>query len=270
MKRVLTITLVFQSYLFLTQGVYNSGARNVALSNTTAADSDEWFYFNNPGAYAEKNRFFVGVSYENRFLIKEMQSQTIVGVIPLRKGALSVGSQVYGYTQFRSFKTGLGYALPLAEFISAGVQLNYQGVRLNQYYGSKNTMTAEFGILTKLNKKVNIGFSVFNLGSTILDDYQYDRFTNLMRLGVRYQLSDKVLFLSEIEKNSEFPLNVKLATEYSPAENAFIRGGFSLRPVSFSFGFGYVLAKTIMLDIGSGYHQSMGWSPAVSCSYKFL
>jgi len=76
--------------------------------------------------------------------------------------------------------------------------------------------------------------------------------------------------LSEIEKNSEFPLNVKLATEYSPAENAFIRGGFSLRPVSFSFGFGYVLAKTIMLDIGSGYHQSMGWSPAVSCSYKFL
>ncbi len=269
MKLVFFTGVFFLSNLILSQGVYTTGARNLALSNATVAHSDEWFYFNNPGAIQDIKKFSVGVSYENRFLLREMQSESVVGVIPLKKGILSIGSQIYGYTQFRSFKTGVGYALPLAEFLSAGVQLNYQGVRLNQNYGNANAMTAEFGVLSKLNKKVSIGFSIFNIGSAILDDYEYDRYSNEMRLGVRYQLSNKVMFLSEIEKNSEYPLNVKFSTEYLPADNVYLRGGFSLQPVSYSFGLGYVFAKSVMLDFGTSYHQFLGWSPAVSCSYKF-
>ena len=268
MRISLFFLLCFQIHVLISQGIYSSGARNVALSNASVALSDEWYFFNNPGATPSSQKMAFGVSYENRFLLKEMQSQTLVGVIPLKKGVLSFGSQVYGYSQFRSFKTGIGYALPLAEFISAGVQLNYQGVRLNQNYGSVNAMTAEFGLLTKLNKKVAIGFSIYNIGSALLDEYQYDRFTNLLRLGLKYQLSDKVMFLSEIEKNSEYPLNVKISTEYLPTDNVYLRGGFSLQPVAFSFGFGYVFEKFFMLDVGSTYHQVLGWSPAISCSYK--
>ena len=236
MKIVILLAIIFQLKDALTQGVYTSGARNVALSNATVAISDEWSYFNNPGAISVNQKVAFGVSYENRFLLKEMQSQSFVGVIPLKKGVLSIGGQLYGFSQLRSFKSGVGYAMPLAEFVSAGVQLNFQGVRLNQNYGSSNTMTAELGVLTKLNKKLSIGFSVFNLGSALLDDYQNDRYTNVIRLGAHYM---------------------------------YLRGGYSLQPVSFSFGFGYVFVESISLDFGTAYHQQLGWSPAVSCLYKF-
>ena len=269
MKIIILLAIIFQLNYALTQGVYTSGARNVALSNATVAISDEWSYFNNPGAISVSQKVAFGVSYENRFLLKEMQSQSFVGVIPLKKGVLSIGGQLYGFSQLRSFKSGVGYAMPLAEFVSAGVQLNFQGVRLNQNYGSSNTMTAELGVLTKLNKKLSIGFSVFNLGSALLDDYQNDRYTTVIRLGAHYKLSDKVLFLAELEKNSEYPLNLKFSSEYLPAKNMYLRGGYSLQPVSFSFGFGYVFVESISLDFGTAYHQQLGWSPAVSCLYKF-
>ena len=57
-----------------------------------------------------------GVSYENRFLLKELQSQGLTAVIPLKSGVLSVGAQSFGYTEFRTYRSGLGYSLKLSDF----------------------------------------------------------------------------------------------------------------------------------------------------------
>lgn len=269
--KILLIFLFILNFTFIfCQGVYSNGARNISLANATAALNDEWYFYNNPGVVPISKNITLGASYENRFLVKEMQSQSLVGIIPMKNGVISFGSQLYGYSQFRSFKSGVGYAMQLAEFVSAGIQLNYQGIRLNQNYGGYKTVTAEVGVLAKLNKKLSCGFSVWNIGNAILDDYQNDRFTNTMRLGFNYKLSQMVTILAELEKNSLYPLNLKMATEYKPSENVFIRGGCSLQPVSFSFGFGYLFAQSFSLDFGTTYHQPLGWSPAVSCVYKIL
>jgi len=267
--QVLT-TFLFLGILFTgnTQGYYPMGSRAQSLGNASNTLEDVWAYHHNPAALTGVKKLAVGISYENRFLLKELQSQGLAVALPLKKGVISFGGQRFGYRNFLSFKTGLGYSLKLSELLSAGVQLNYAGIRLPDAYGSHGTVTAELGLLAKVNDKWKLGFSVFNIGRNKLSDYQEDRYTTVMRLGTAYKISSKVLFVAEAEKNVDYPLRGKVGIEYAVVSNFFIRGGFATEPVEVSFGVGYQFKKFFKLDLGSCYHQILGWSPNFSFNYQ--
>ncbi|MBL4862593.1 MAG: hypothetical protein JKY09_06205 [Crocinitomicaceae bacterium] len=245
------------------QGWVPSGARSMSLANASVCLSDVWAYHNNPGALGEIESLSVGVSYENRFLLKELQSQGLAVAVPLKVGVISVGGHLYGYDQFRSYKGGLGYSLKLAEKLYAGVQMNYQGVRLSGNYGAKNSVTAEAGVYSKLSEQWKLGVAVFNVGRSQLSDYEDDRFSTMMRIGSSYRFSKKVELSVEIEKDLEYALRLKSGVEYQVVDHFFIRGGVATAPVELTFGFGYHFDR-IHLDLGSAYHQILGWSPHFS------
>jgi hypothetical protein len=250
------------------QGWLPMGGRSNSMANATVAIADPWSYHHNPGALAEVEQTSIGVCYENRFLLKELQSQGLVYVQPLKKrGVISVGAQTYGFQAYRTNRAGAGYSMKLSENFSAGVQINYQGIRLNENYGSKNTLTAELGILAKLTENWKIGMSVFNLGRAKLSFYQDDRFTTLMRLGTSYSFSKKVIVAAEAEKNIDHNIRFKTGLDYQAIENFFFRAGFATQPIEFSFGFGYRFSG-IQLDLGSAYHQQLGWSPHFSLTFQ--
>jgi len=251
-----------------TQGYYPMGSRAQSLGNASNTLEDVWAFHHNPAALTGVKKLAVGISYENRFLLKELQSQGVAVALPLKKGVISVGGQRFGYRNFLSFKTGLGYSLKLSELLSAGVQLNYAGVRLPDAYGSDGTVTAELGLLAKVNDKWKLGFSIFNIGRNKLSDYQQDRYTTVMRLGTSYKISTKVLLVAEAEKNVDYPLRGKVGLEYAVVNNFFIRGGFATEPIEVSFGVGYQFKKYFKLDLGSCYHQILGWSPNFSFNYQ--
>ena len=165
----------------------------MSMGNASSTLNDVWAFHNNPGALGLIENFSIGLSYENRFLLKELQTQSLACAIPLKVGVISVGGHMYGYRKFRSYKGGIGYSMKLAEKLSAGVQINYQGIQLEEYYGSKNTVTAEVGILASISEKWSASAAVFNLGRAKLSSFEDDRFTTMMRLGSSYQFSDKFL-----------------------------------------------------------------------------
>jgi hypothetical protein len=237
------------------------------MANASACNIDAWGYHNNPGALGQVESITAGVSYENRFLLKELQSQGFAVVIPLKVGVISVGGHLYGYNQFRSFKGGLGYSMKLADKFYAGVQLNYQGIRLSQNYGSTNSMTAEAGIYGEITDNWSFGVSVFNLGRAKLSEFQDDRYSTVMRIGSVYKFSDKFLLSGEFEKDLEHDLRFKSGLEYQVIDNFFVRGGFATAPVEVTFGFGYKF-KQVQLDLGSAYHQILGWSPHFSLVFQ--
>lgn len=249
------------------QGWLPIGGRSNSMGNATVAVSDPWSYFHNPGALAEVDKVSIGIAYENRFLLKELQSQGLVYVQPMKTGVLSVGAQLYGYDQFRLYRAGVGYSLKLSEMFSAGVQLNYQGIRLAQNYGSKNTLTAELGAIAKITEKWKMGISIYNLGRAKLADFEDDRFSTVMRLGTSYAFSNKVIVAAEAEKNIDHPLRFKAGLDYQLIKNFYFRAGFATQPIEVSFGFGYKF-KLIQLDLGSAYHQQLGWSPHFSLTFQ--
>jgi len=265
MRFIFLLFYIFPCYVF-SQLESSVGSRSSALAHSTVALTDVWSYYHNPGALGSLDRMAVGLSYENRFLLKELQSQALVVAVPMRIGVLSVGTHFYGYRQFRSQRIGAGYSLKLAEKLYAGVQLNYQGLQLNENYGSQQTATAEAGLLAFITSHWKIGVSINNVGRAKLNDYQDERFPTRFRFGTSYQLSSKVLFLLEGSKVVHYKERVKIGIEYQAVKDFFIRLGVSNQPIEFSFGFGYYW-KHFTFDVSSAYHQDLGWSPQVSMLY---
>ena len=262
----LIFVFALQSIALFSQGWMPMGARSNSLANASVTLTDVWAFHHNPGALGELKALSAGISYENRFLLRELQSQGLVIAQPLKVGVVSIGAQFYGYNQYRTQRIGAGYSMKLTDFLFAGVQLNYQGLTLNENYGSNHSMTAEAGIQALISDKWRIGVSVFNIGRAKLSVFEDDRYSTIMRLGTSYTISDKVIVLAEAFKNLESKVDFKGAVEYQAFDNFFIRAGASSAPVEFTFGFGYKW-KTIQFDLGSGYHQILGWSPNFSLSY---
>lgn len=249
------------------QGWVPGGGRSMSMANASICNNDVWGYFNNPGALADVDKLSVGISYENRFLLKELQSQGMAVAIPMKIGVISIGGHMYGYNQFRSYKAGFGYSLKLADKLFTGVQLNYQGIRLAEHYRSANSITAEAGVYGEINDNWKVGVSVFNIGRSKLAEYQDDRFSTIMRLGSSYTFSKKVLLSGEFEKDLDNPIRFKAGLEYCLVEDFYVRTGFGTGPVELAFGFGYKF-KQFQLDLGSAYHQILGWSPHFSFVFQ--
>lgn len=260
-----TITLLGHS-IFYAQGWQPAGARSMSMANSTVAVSDAWSFHHNPGATAFIKQPTAGISYENRYLLKELQTQALVYAHPLKTGVISAGAQSYGYKVYRTTRIGLGYSLKLGERISAGVQLNYQGLRIESY-GSKSTVTAEAGLLAKISEKVSVGFSILNLGRNKLSAFQDDRFSTFMRLGMNYRISDKAILLLEAEKEVQSRLRAKGGLEYELIDRFFLRAGGAFNPIEVTFGFGYHFRNRLQLDFGSAWQQQLGWSPHFGLTY---
>lgn len=251
------------------QGWQPAGARSMSMANSTVALDDVWSYHHNPAGLAFVKSTSAGLSYENRFLLKELQTQAAVVAHPLKVGVISAGAQMYGYRAYRTTRVGLGYSMLLGEKISAGVQLNYQGIRIDNY-GSKGTVSAEAGILAKINSKISLGFSVMNIGMAKLTAFEDDRFSTYMRLGLNYQISSKVAILAEVEKSIETKLRVKAGMEYELVERFFFRLGAASNPTEITFGIGYEFKNRLKIDLGSAWHQHLGWSPHFGLTYELL
>jgi hypothetical protein len=268
-KRIFLMTIfIFSLQFSFCQGWLPMGSRSHALGNASVAIDDIWAYHHNPANLVSVKKLGFGLSYENRFLLKELQSQGFVVALPLKVGVISFGLQSFGFKNFRTNRLGVGYSMKLAEFLSCGVQLNYHQVRLTDAYGRKDALTAELGLKANITDNWKVAFSVFNLTRTKISEFGEDRLTTLMRFGTQYTFSEKVMFVAELEKNIEFPVRFKTGLEYSPIKKLFLRGGFATQPIEISAGLGYRFKEQFQLDIGSAYHQILGWSPNFSFTYQ--
>lgn len=248
------------------QGYNPVGARSNALSNASVTLDDVWAYHHNPGATASIKSFSAGVYYETRFLSKELQTQALAVAIPLKKGVITTGAQFFGYEQYRQSRFGVGYAMQLTERFAAGVQLNGQQLRLGNNYGATFNGTVEAGLIAKISEKWRLGASVMNIGRQRISTLE-DRYSTVMRIGCQYLPSKRVLVLAEVEKDVMHPIAFKGAVEYQPLDVLFIRLGAQSGPTHFSFGFGY-RKKGFAIDLGTKYHQVLGWSPMIGLNYQ--
>ena len=102
----------------------------------------------------------------------------------------------------------------------------------------------------------------------MLSEYGEDRLTTVMRIGTQFNFSDKVFVVAEVEKNIEYPLRIKSGIEYNPMKKLFLRGGIATQPIELTAGLGYRFKEQFQIDMGSAYHQVLGWSPNFSFIYQ--
>jgi len=273
MKKIYIILFVLNSSILAQAGFDPSsrGGRSAGMGYNSVVSNEFWSVFNNQAAMAWNAKLSAGVFFENRFSLKEMNTRGMGIVIPASKyDAFGLTYSQYGYSAYNETKIGLSYAKSFARKVAAGIQFDYLRTASSIENGSKGVFTFEFGLQSKVSKKMLIGFYAFNPIHSLLSDYNgYTEYVPVViRFGLAYQFSEKFILESEIEKDLHHDAIIRIGGDYKINETFFIRGGLSTGVVLYSFGVG-TKWHGLTFDIASSYHQVLGISPSVSLNYDF-
>jgi hypothetical protein len=266
----ITFTLLFLSTSLKAQNMLMyAGARSQAMSDASVTMSDVFAAFNNQAALTGLSNTEAGIAVNTRFAVKEMNTLFAAFALPLseNRGVFSVSLNRYGYSLFNQSKAGIGYARKLSQVFSAGIQLDYMNTHLADGYGSRSSFTVEAGVLATFNK-LKAGVHFFNPVNVKLADYDDERIPIIVKAGISYEVSEKVIAAAEMYKNINDKSIFKVGIEYHPVKALYVRGGVSSSPVQFTFGVGAAFGN-FHFDISSGYMQPLGYSPAGSLRYSF-
>jgi hypothetical protein len=245
------------------------GSRSQAMCDASATVSDVFAAFNNQACLTQLIAPEAGMAVQNKFALKELSTLSAAFALPLKnnKGVFALSIGRYGYKLFNQNKVGLAYAKQLSQVFSAGVQVDYLNTHIAEGYGSRSSFTVEGGVLASLGK-LKAGFQVFNPVNVKLADYNDERIPVIVKLGMSYTFSDKLLASAELNKVINRSEIIKIAIEYHPVNALYIRAGVRTDPVQFTFGFGFKF-QNFYADLSSGYYEPLGYQPGLSLRYAF-
>lgn len=247
---------------------YPIGARSSAMGNASVSLSDMWSAHHNQAGLGFVRDFGAGVSYENRFLLKEISVRGGVVALPIKAGTFGLCITNFGYSQYSENKYSLSFAKAFGEKLSAGIAMDYLSTRIAEGYGNRGALAAEAGIIAKPLKGFTIGVHVFNPTRSKISAYDDERLPTIIRLGGDYLFSDKVRLAVEAQKDIRYKTEFKAGLEYLPVKELYLRIGISTNPTLSTFGFGLNL-KNFKIDFAASYHQTLGISPQLGLSYTF-
>lgn len=252
---------------FVVAGQDHPGANIAALGGTGSTATNLWSAFYNQAGLARAKSFEAGAFYQSRFAMKELAFRGVVAALPTGNGTIALSYKSFGYSAFTSDKTGLAYAMPFGEKLSAGVQIDYYSIRISEGYGNRRSVGVSAGFQFKLTPKFTLAGAVENPNRSKLSNYNDERLPSLIRFGGAYTFSDKLKLVSEVRKPSNSKPQTSGGIEYQTTETFTLRAGFNTFPVSSSFGFGYK-TKTLATDLAVAYNSLLGFSPQLSLTLQ--
>jgi len=262
------LLLILSLHLFAQHDKWQAGARSAAMGNASIANQDVWAGFNNPAALTTLDAISTGVFYENRFLVSEMSSAALAIAIPAGQGAIAINYSRFGYSLYNENRIGIAYAMPLADWLSMGVQFDYLGSVQPQAYGNSHILSFDIGILAEPAENFFFGAHIFNPANIGLNGDVDRNIPTAMRVGIAYWFSKKTLASVEAETDMNTYTTLKAGVEYKMLEQFSLMAGINAKPVRASFGAAYEW-NDLRLDLAYSYHQQLGNSPHIGISYAF-
>jgi len=263
MKKILLLGLLFFGGMAFGQmsTVTPIGA---GVGHATVAMQSPVALFSNQAGLTNLTKFAVVAAAEQRFLLSELQSVAIGAALPTRSGSFGLVVQSFGYEEFRQQKIGLSYARKLWSALSIGAQFDFFQTRIPEY-GSRGTLTFEAGMQADVSKTVRVGAHVFSPAQVELAEGE--NLPTIFRLGVAWKVSDKLMVVSELEKDIEFPFRWKNGLSYQPVKTVSIRSGYASEPSMLYLGLGFAFGNGLQADMAGSFHQTLGFSPSAGVTW---
>ena len=236
--RVLFHLLIIVSFISVTSGQMNPGAKQIAMSNSDVALSDDVFsLFNNPAGLAQLNWRELGLYYSPApFGLNELVNGYIAYTEPLGFGSAGIGAMTYGFELYRESRLLLSFSTSYLNKFFAGVSINYHIVSI-QRYGNKSVFYLNAGCLGYITDELRIGFFVQNINQASFTS-QEDQISILLNAGLSYNIYDDLSLNFAVEKDIRYNASVKSGINYDLIDNLSLRIGFANEPAEFSCGIG--------------------------------
>ena len=244
-----------------------AGARSNATGYCSVSLNDFWSIQNNPAGMANYRFFGVGISYENRFFMKELSLYNAALVMPMKIGIFGLSFNRFGFESFNENKLGLAYARSFGPYLKMGLKLDYLWFKFSDEYAKRRTATFEFGIQSDVTQDLCVGVYIFNPINVKLKTIHNERVPIVFRFGLSYKITKDFLATSEVEYNSDNSLDYRFGLEYNTLKEFYIRVGVHTNPATACFGIGYSLNR-VVIDVSATMNQYTGVSFQSSLIFK--
>jgi hypothetical protein len=91
----------------------------------------------------------------------------------------------------------------------------------------------------KLNETIWLGAHIYNFNQAKVADFQDERLPVIMKAGISYRPTEKLMLNLETEKDISFPQTFKAGLSYKIVPSLTLRTGISTKPFVSSYGFSF-------------------------------
>jgi hypothetical protein len=238
MKNLSLIIIVF---ILLASQIYpqfTPGAKQIALSNSDLAVSDNVFaFFENPAGLAQIKQDEAGVFFSpSPFGMSELKNAYAAFSHPMNFAAIAVGAMIYGFELYKETQISLGGSYNYNDRFYVGVVFNYRNFTIRNY-GGKNTIILDIGVLAKLTESLHFGFIYKNITRASLTS-ETDELPIEIHSGLSYKIIDNCTASLAIEKDIRYKASPRFGIDYAIIQYLALRMGLSKNPNLYSFGIG--------------------------------
>jgi hypothetical protein len=224
------------------------GPRANALGYAASCLRDTWSIFNNPAGISSASHAEVCFAYDATPGFASFNRMAVACTTPLLNGYFGGGIFRFGDELYSEQFFSAGYANKFG-IASLGARVQYIQFK-TENFGTKGVMTFSAGGIAELTSWLTIGAQIIN--ATQPEITENEKLPTILILGISLKASEKVIVLTEIEKNiNENPL-IKGGLEYQIHKKIFLRTGFTPKPLAGFFGFG-IQVKKIKFDYAFSY-----------------
>lgn len=266
------------------------GARAAGLGHIgSVLEQDGWAGAANAAALGALTRPTVGIGAENRYLLPALNTASLIVAVPIgyrapqpaapvagvpaavaaaeapRYGVIGFTAQRFGGKLYSEQRLGLGYGYQLGTVrVGARVevlQTSFEGL------GSRRVVAASLGGQADIiPRKLTFGATLYNLNQARLYEYQDERLPTVLRAGLAWRASEKVLLLAETEKDVEQDADFKAGLEYRPVPVLAMRVGLASLTSQLTGGVG-LKTGALQVDYAAAWHETLGLSQQLSVAY---
>lgn len=243
-----------------------------SIANTSAAVLNDWNAFQNVPALGNIKRTEVSAQYENRFMIKELNTRSLQAGFNAQYVNVGLSFSYMGYSTYNEMIAGLGIARNFSDKFSMGVQFDYYTAYFSAAEESRyrGVLLAQFGIASQIFPKLTVGFNAFNPFQTnIKTEYTEKRIPSIFSLGTNYAFADNLIWLSQIDKEVNHDFRFASGFEYTMIKELTIKlGAYETDFLVPCLGFGIHLGD-FHFNLNGELHPQLGLNTIANLKYRF-
>jgi hypothetical protein len=247
---------------------FSPGAKQIALSNSDLAVSDNVFaFFENPAGLAQITYDEAGVFFSpSPFGMSELKNGYAAFSHPMNFGAIAVGGMIYGFELYKETQISLGGSYNYNGRFYIGLVFNYKNFSIKNY-GSINAVLFDIGVLTKLTDNLHFGFCYKNITRASLTS-ETDELPVQICSGLSYKIINTCTASLAVEKDIRYKASPRFGIDYAIIKYLSIRTGFSRNPNLYSFGIG-VNYSSFNFNYAVVTHQELGLTHQIGVIISF-
>ncbi len=225
MPRVCYVILVA-----LSVGVLSYGQRtNVLPGNINPGGADvandvRWQAFTNPAVASLSNSYMFEISYENKYLTKELSNKTISAIFPTKYFNITASFNHFGYSVYNEMLMGVGFSRNFGRW-RLGIEVDAMMVYVSPTENYACTLTGQIGAQVDVSESVTLGFSLFNPVFSSIESTAPLHLPVRLSAGVNYRMHDKVKWLVQVDADIRNTVFWRTGFEYRPFEEFVVRAG---------------------------------------------